>query len=42
MYLLRSEFCVEDSFQKKKLMDFVGSLGFTGGVAPSDEADKNI
>lgn len=35
-----SEILIEDSFQKKKLMNFVGLLGYTRGLAPLDEDDK--
>lgn len=37
-----SEILIEDSFPKKKLMDFVGLLGYTRGLAPLDEDDKKF
>lgn len=35
-----SEFSVEDSFWKKKLLDFVNCLGYVGGVVPLKEVSK--
>lgn len=42
-YVYREEdFSDEDSFQKKKLLDFVNHPSFLGGVVPSIEVDKNV
>lgn len=37
-----SEFYVDDSFQKKKLVDFVGRLDYIRGVSPLDEDGKKL
>lgn len=37
-----NEFSIDDSFQKKKLVDFVGRLDYIGGVSPLDEDGKKL
>lgn len=34
------DFTVEDSFEKKKLLELVNHLGYIGGAIPSDEDEK--
>lgn len=35
-------FSTKDSFQKKKLLEFVNCMGYYEGVVPSIEVDKNV
>lgn len=42
-YVYREEdFSDEDSFQKKKLLDFVNRMSFLGGAVPSIEVNINV